>query len=458
MQARQALFYLTYNGVYNFTNGIGTQTQLLLRGLECLQEAFARECGGFDVHVVCPLPDQYTWGYDEEFYRCQRQRLTAIGGQLHLVPYKTHPQQELWEIPAWQTLCQQGARQLAPVLTRYDRSLLICVDQPWLHLPHYLPFAQRVRMPAEGQQRSRAGFSAAEDMINTLLVLYNTAFIRNWHTPDAAEVAWEQQGLAASRPGSGVHIADICPSFTIHLRTHFRLNQALWAPYTASILVDDDEFVLQPPAALAAMLQRYNIPLHEDIVLAFGRAAPIKGFELVIPALEAIRERCHFVLISVPYSSDDPQQRLYDRLLAAHGIRATHITHFTRELPRALCQWPRTRMVLLPSQQETFSNIFLEVALWARQSGPVVVASRIGGFLDQIEPGVTGFFLNLASPDAMAHTLRQVLDLPAEPHAAIRRQAAERVVRQYDFRHNFPATLRWFWGDNRLSADPPAWA
>jgi glycosyltransferase involved in cell wall biosynthesis len=163
-------------------------------------------------------------------------------------------------------------------------------------------------------------------------------------------------------------------------------------------------------------------------------------------------------LISVPYSSDDPQQRLYDRLLAAYGIRATHITHFTRELPRALCQWPRTRMVLLPSQQETFSNIFLEVALWARQNGPVVVASRVGGFLDQIEPGVTGFFLDLASPDAMAYTLRQVLDLPAEPHATIRRQAYERVVRQYDFRHNFPATLRWFWGANRLSADPPAWA
>ena len=27
-----AIFYLTYNGIYNFTNGIGTQTQLLLRG------------------------------------------------------------------------------------------------------------------------------------------------------------------------------------------------------------------------------------------------------------------------------------------------------------------------------------------------------------------------------------------------------------------------------------------
>lgn len=427
MPSRHALVYCTYNGIYNFTNGIGTQTQLLLRGLERLQEALVTEFGAIDVHVACPLPDQATWGYDEAFWRLQRQRLAALGGQLHLVPYKEQPTQELWEIPAWRTLSQHGARQLAPVLAGYDQSLLICVDQPWLHLPRYMPYG------------------ATAGKVQTLLVLYNTAFIRNWHTPDAAEVAWEQQGLACAQPGSGVYIADVCPSFTAHLRTHFRLAQAAFAPLTASILVEDEEFRGQTRAEIEAILRRYNIPLQADIALAFGRAAPIKGFETVIPALEAVRARCHFVLISVPYYQDDPQQQLYDRLLAAHGIQATHIKHFTRELPRALCQWPRTRMVLMPSQQETFSNIFLEVALWARHGGPVAVASRVGGFVDQIEPGVTGFFLDLTSRDAMAHTVQQVLDLSDDTHAMIRRHAYERVVRQYDFSQNFPATLRWFW-------------
>jgi D-inositol-3-phosphate glycosyltransferase len=424
---RHALVYCTYNGIYNFTNGIGTQTQLLLRGLAGMQAALVSEFGPIDVHIVCPLPDQHTWGYDEAFLRLQQQHLSTLGWQLHLVPYKEQPTQELWEIPAWRTLSQHGARQLAPVLAGYDQSLLICVDQPWLHLPRYMPYG------------------ATAGKVQTLLVLYNTAFIRNWHTPDAAEVAWEQQGLASAQPGSGVYIADVCPSFTAHLRTHFALEQAAFAPLTASILVHDAEFRRQTTAETAAVLRRYNVPLQEDIVLAFGRAAPIKGFETVIPALAAVRARCHFVLISVPYYQDDPQQQLYDHLLAAHGIQATHIKHFTRELPRALCQWPRTRMVLMPSQQETFSNIFLEVALWARHGGPVAVASRVGGFVDQIEPGVTGFFLDLTSRDAMAHTVQQVLDLPDDAHAMIRRNAYTRVIRQYDFSQNFPATLRWFW-------------
>jgi hypothetical protein len=38
-----------------------------------------------------------------------------------------------------------------------------------------------------------------------------------------------------------------------------------------------------------------------------------------------------------------------------------------------------------------------------------------------------------------------VLDLFPEAQAAIRRRAHQRVVQNYDFINNFPATLRWFW-------------
>ena len=249
--------------------------------------------------------------------------------------------------------------------------------------------------------RFRMGQSLVlQRQIDMLLVLYSTAFIRHWETPDAAEIAWEQEGLDTSQPGSRVALADICPSFTAHLKTHFGLPTGQFAPYTSSILVDDPAFVLQEETVVRTTLQAYGIPLDADVVLAFGRAAPIKGFEQLIPALAPLRDRMHFVLISVPYIDDDSQQRVYDRLLQQHAIRATHIKAFTRDLPRALCQWPRTKIVVVPSRQETFSNIPLEVALWAREKGPVMVASTAGGFVDQIEPGTTGFLVDISSRQA----------------------------------------------------------
>ena len=89
----------------------------------------------------------------------------------------------------------------------------------------------------------------------------------------------------------------------------------------------------------------------------------------------------------------------------------------------------------------------LEVALWARENGPLVVASRVGGFMDQIEPGTTGFFIDTASPEAMMHTLQHVMNLSQEAHASIRHNAYQRVVQEHDFRRNFPKTLHWLWGE-----------
>jgi len=423
-----AIFYLTYNGLYNFTNGIGTQTQLLIGGLEVLRERLLRRYGPIDVHVVCPSPDAGTWGYDQAFFQRQQERLAAVGGQVHLIRYKREPAQDLWEIPSWKALCQNVAPQLQTLTAAYEKSLIICVDQPWLQTPYALGIGKN--------QPHRIDF---------LLVLYSTAFIRAWETADPAEIAWEQKGLEASQPGSRIAVADICPSFSSHLKTHFRLSGIQFAPYTSSILVEDPAFLLQDETDVRSTLQAYGIPLDKELVLAFGRAAPIKGFEQLIPALAPLRDRVHFVLISVPYINDDSQQQVYEQLLQQHAIRATHIKAFTRDLPRALCQWARTRVVVVPSRHETFSNIPLEVALWARENGPVVVTSSAGGFVDQIQPGVTGFLVDISSRQRVTQTLHRVLALSPDTQAAIRRRAYQRVVRNYDFTRNFPATLDWFW-------------
>src|SRR6266436_8558506 len=129
---RNAIFYLTYNGLYNFTNGIGTQTQLLISGLEVLREMLVSRYGPIDVHVVCPSPDAHTWGYDHAFFKRQQERLAQLGGHVHLLPYKREPTQDLWEIPSWKALCQNVAPLLHTQAAAYERSLIICVDQPWL--------------------------------------------------------------------------------------------------------------------------------------------------------------------------------------------------------------------------------------------------------------------------------------------------------------------------------------
>ena len=118
------------------------------------------------------------------------------------------------------TIYVGSAPLLRTQVAAYERSLIICVDQPWLQTPYALGM---------GQSLAR--------QVDMLLVLYSTAFIRDWERPNAAEVAWEQEGLESSQPGSRVALADICPSFTSHLKMHFGPSAGQFALYTSSILV-----------------------------------------------------------------------------------------------------------------------------------------------------------------------------------------------------------------------------
>jgi hypothetical protein len=139
---RNAIFYLTYNGLYNFTNGIGTQTQLLISGLELLRETLPRRYGPIDLHMVCPSPDAHTWGYNQAFFLQQQERLASVNGRVHLIPYKREPAQDLWELSSWKALCQNVAPVLRAEAAAYERSLIICVDEPWLQTPYSLGIDQ----------------------------------------------------------------------------------------------------------------------------------------------------------------------------------------------------------------------------------------------------------------------------------------------------------------------------
>src|SRR4029453_14374257 len=115
--------------------------------------------------------------------------------------------------------------------------------------------------------------------VQALLVLYSTAFVRNAAAPDTEEMCWDQDGLALAHSASNLAIADLCPSFTTHLRAFYGLQDATFAPYTSSILVEDAEYAPMAARDVRAILQHYSVPCDCDLIVAFGRATPLKGFE-----------------------------------------------------------------------------------------------------------------------------------------------------------------------------------
>lgn len=156
----------------------------------------------------------------------------------------------------------------------------------------------------------------------------------------------------------------------------------------------------------------------DDIVLAFcGGEWARKGLDLAIQALALVPED----KVKLFVAGDDPDR---DRLKAlARELGVGHrVTFggFRRDMPAALAS---ADLFLFPSWYEAFSLATIEAAA----CGLPIVATKINGTEDFIQPGVTGEFVPHDATE-IASTLRRLLQKPEKLRSmgAAARQLVER--------------------------------
>ena len=110
-----------------------------------------------------------------------------------------------------------------------------------------------------------------------------------------------------------------------------------------------------------------------------------------------------------------------------------------------MCQWDNTKIVVCPSRGEPFSNIPLEVSIWAKTHGPVVLASNIEGYLEQIKDAYNGFLFKVGSYKDLANKINYILSIKSNKLEDIKQKAYKKVIKERDFFENFNKTLKEFW-------------
>jgi glycosyltransferase involved in cell wall biosynthesis len=186
----------------------------------------------------------------------------------------------------------------------------------------------------------------------------------------------------------------------------------------------------------------FGIPVDRPLLLTIGRTAATKGIDLLLDAVAECHYHVHLVVIVVPIGDRDPLVDDYRRRIADLRLDATLITRFTRRLPRALASLPTTRAVVCSSRGETLANVPFEVALWARNGGPIVVAPARDGFLEQITHEHNGLLYDPIQPAALVSALHQAMELDPLTRTRMCATAYDRVTAERDVIPNLAETLR----------------
>ena len=179
-------------------------------------------------------------------------------------------------------------------------------------------------------------------------------------------------------------------------------------PERVEVVVPGVDHALFSPGEPGAARRRLALPTDRPVLLFVGRIQPLKGADVAVRTLAAVRDpTTELVVVGGPSGVNGPSEvarlhALADELDVARRIR------WVRPVPhQRLADWYRAADVcLVPSRTESFGLVALEAAA----CGTPVVAADVGGLRTLVDDGCTGFLVHGREPDHYAAHVQRLLD------------------------------------------------
>jgi glycosyltransferase involved in cell wall biosynthesis len=193
-----------------------------------------------------------------------------------------------------------------------------------------------------------------------------------------------------------------------HLMTEYNVPEDKIAFIHRCVDVEKFNPDIITPERLKSMIEQYELPTDKKLILLIGRLTSWKGQGLLIDALYKLKSRGDFHCI---FTGDDQGRTKYTESLIEkikqYGMNGcyTFIRH-TDDVPALMkaCDI----VVSASLDPEAFGRIAAE----GEAMGKIVIASNIGGSLDNLKDGITGRHFISGNADDLADKLQWALDLP----------------------------------------------
>lgn len=174
------------------------------------------------------------------------------------------------------------------------------------------------------------------------------------------------------------------------------------------------------------LMEEFHLPEDKPIILLIGRLTRWKGQMLMIDALEKIKDKDYFCV----FVGDDQGRDYYTKELkdaiSAKGLdgKFAFIRHVT-DVPAMMMI--SDVVVSASLDPEAFGRIAAE----GEAMGRIVIASNIGGSLENIKDGITGRLFESGNADSLAEALLWALNLSTEEREKIGAAAIEYVKQNF---------------------------
>ena len=183
-----------------------------------------------------------------------------------------------------------------------------------------------------------------------------------------------------------------------------------------------DESAFGPIANAAALRAQLGVPPGSIVIGCVAALRPIKNHETLVAAFAVLRQR--WPTLRLVLVGDGQARQSLECLVRKLGLM--ELVHFAGVRPNEPNLHHLFDVSVLCSQSEAFPNSIVE----AMAAGKPVVATRVGGVVDAVVEGETGFLVPPRQPAALAAAIGRLLTEP-ERRREMGRAGARRARAQY---------------------------
>ena len=154
--------------------------------------------------------------------------------------------------------------------------------------------------------------------------------------------------------------------------------------------------------------KKWNLPEDKKIILMPARFTAWKGHEFLIEALTQVESDFFCVMVGSDHGHKKYRKKIEEIIVQKKLESKVRVVDNCRDMPAA---YAIAHFVVSPSiRPEAFGRISIEV----QASNKIIISTKIGGSLETISDGQTGFLVDIGDHTNFAKTIDMVLKLDKE--------------------------------------------
>ncbi len=154
--------------------------------------------------------------------------------------------------------------------------------------------------------------------------------------------------------------------------------------------------------------KKWHLPDDKKIILMPARFTAWKGHEFLIEALAQVKNDFFCVMIGSDHGHKKFRKKIENRIIERGLVGKVQLCGLCKDMPTA---YAVSHLVVCPSvRAEAFGRIAIE----AQASSRIIISTKIGGSLETVIDGKTGFLVEVNDVEKFAELIDKVLEMSKE--------------------------------------------